>query len=241
MMKHQQRYLRLAAVAALTAFALPPAYAGLATGFTSPLLRLPLPPQSEVQWVAKNMRMNGVPMTLQCVQSRLAPAALLDYYETQTRASGHNEYRRSANGEWQLLAIKSPRHYVTVQVRATIAGSEGTITTSALPPPAIEKLASEFPRPPTSRIVSLQEYDDAGIQSEHISLLSTRAVALEAWAFSQKLVRSGWKILRQQPMQQVAAGVAIEAQRGVQQALLTLQPDHAQPSLTAVVVVWKKS
>jgi len=241
MMNFGQRKVGTVVAGALVAIVIPPAYGGLAGAFQSDPHRLPLPPQSEVQWVAKDMHMNGVPMTLQWVQSRLAPSALLDYYETQARDSGGGERRRSTNGEWQLLAIKSPRHYVTVQVRATIAGSEGTITTSELPLPLVAKLASKFPRPPTSRIVSLQEYDDDGIQSEHISLLSTRGVALEARTFSEQLVRAGWKILRQQPMRQVAAGVAIEAQRGAEQAFLTLQPHHAQPSLTAVVVVWKKS
>ena len=241
MMNHRQYNVRSVVIAVLATIAILPAYAGPGVGFKSAPLRLPVPPQSEVQWVAKDMRMNGVPMTLQWVQSRLAPVVLLDYYETQARAFGSSEHRRSTSGEWQLLAIKSPRRYVTLQVRATIAGSEGTITTSELPLPLVEKLASNFPRPPTSRIVSLREYDDDGIQSEHISLLSTRGLALEARTFSEELVRAGWTILRQHPMRQVAAGVAIEAQRGAEQAFLTLQPHHGQPSLTAVVVVWKKS
>jgi hypothetical protein len=214
--------------------------AGMVVGFTPPS-QLPVPPQSEVQWIARSMRMNGAPMTLQSIQSRLSPDALFAYYEARTRDIGGNEYRRSASGEWQLLAIRSPRRYTTIQVRHTTGGSEGTITTSALPAPTITKTTSEFPRPPSARIVNFQEYDDAGIQSEHISLLSSRAVALEAWAFAEKLTRAGWKILRQQQMHQVSAGVAIETQRGTQHALLTLQPDHAQPALTAIVVVWRKS
>jgi hypothetical protein len=241
MMNFRRRKVRSVVVAVLATISVPPADAGLAGTFQSDPQRLPVPPQSEVQWVAKDMHMNGVPMTLQWVQSRLAPSALLDYYESQARDSWGSERRRSTNGEWQLLAVKSPRHYVTVQVRATISGSEGTIAINELPLPPAAKLASKFPRPPTSRIVSLQEYDDEGIQSEHISLLSTRGVALEARTFSAQLVRAGWRIVRQQPMQQVAAGVAIEAQRGAEQAFVTLQPHHAQPSLTAVVVVWKKS
>ena len=84
-------------------------------------------------------------------------------------------------------------------------------------------------------------HDDAGIRSECISLLSPRADAIEAWAFATALTHSGWQIVRRESMQRVAGGIAIEAQRGAQQAMLTLQPDAVQPALTAIVVVWKKS
>jgi hypothetical protein len=209
--------------------------------FSVALQSLPAPPQGQMQWIARNMRMNGVPMTLQSIQSRLSPDALFDFYESSTRAQAHAEYRRSVNGEWHLLAISSLRRYVTIQVRPTIAGSEGTVTASTLPSPAGPLQSSEFPRPVTSRIVNLQEYDDAGIQSECISLQSSRSAAIEAWAFSTALTHSGWQIIRRESMRKTVGGIAIEAQRGAQQAMLTLQPDPLQPALTAIVVVWKKS
>ena len=56
----------------------------------------------------------------------------------------------------------------------------------------------------------------------------------------QELTRNGWQVIRRQHMRETARGVVIEAQRGAQQALLTLQPDRAQPSMTAIVIVWKK-
>lgn len=188
--------------------------------------------------------MNGLPMTLQAFQSRLSPDQLLGYYESQVYRWERSEYRRSMNRDWQLLGIKSPQHYITVQVRATISGSEGTITVSPAPEhraARISKITSDFPRPRTVRIMSLQEYEDAGIESEHLSLSSPRAATTEARAFVQELTREGWQVIRQQAMQTIVRGVVIEAQRGAQQALLTLQPDHAQPSMTAIVIVWRKS
>ena len=184
--------------------------------------------------------MNGVPMAVRTIQSRLEPAALFDYYEAQARGSGRNEYRRSNQGEWLLLAIKAPSLYTTFQLRRTVAGCEGTITSTPLPIPPATGMTSEFPRPSTSRIVSLQEYEDAGVRSEHISLLSTHSAAVEARAFAEQLSRLGWSILRHESMQQVAAGFVIEAQHGAQQAMLTLQPDRLQATLTAIVVVWSQ-
>jgi hypothetical protein len=215
--------------------------AGAIARVTAALPEVPPPPQGQEQWIAKNMRMNGLPMTLKAFQSRLSPDELFNYYESQAYRWGHSEYRRATNRDWRLLGIKSSRHYITVQARATIAGSEGTIAVSPTPTRATVNIVSRFPRPKTARLLSLQEYEDAGIESEHLSLSSPRAVAIEAEAFAQELTRAGWQVIRQQPMQTAARGVVIEAQRGAQQALLTLQRDQLQPSLTAIVVVWRKS
>lgn len=199
------------------------------------------PPQGEVRWIARSMRFNGMPMTLKVVQTRLSPTDLFTFYEASMRGQPGKEFRRSTMGEWQLLSIKSPRYYATLQVRPVIAGSEGTIAVTLSPGRASPKLSSEFPRPLTTRIVSLQEYDDAGIESEHIRLSSRRAVTAEARAFQQELERAGWQIRKQQATRAASRGVVIEAQHGAQQALLTLLPDEVRPSSTAIIVVWRKS
>jgi hypothetical protein len=195
-----------------------------------------------MRWIARSMRMNGMPMTLKVIQTRLSPTELFTFYEAGMRGQPGTELRRSAMGEWQLLSVKSSDHYATIQVRPVIAGSEGTIIVTASPEQATQKLSSEFPRPLTTRIVGLQEYDDAGIESEHISFSSRRTVTMEARVFQQELERQGWQITKQQATRGlVGRGVVIEAQHGAQQALLTLLPDAVHPSTTAIVVVWKKS
>jgi hypothetical protein len=90
-------------------------------------------------------------------------------------------------------------------------------------------------------VVSRQEYEDAGIEAEHLSFVSQRTVVVEAEAFAGELLRAGWQILRQQSMERRGRGVVIEAQHGSQQALVTLQTDSRERSRTAIVVVWRKS
>lgn len=211
------------------------ANAGAIARLTASLPDIGPPPQGEVQWIARSMRMNGVPMTLKTLRSQLQPQELFDHYEAQRRGREHSESRRSVRGDWQVLAIKSHRHYVTIQVRQSVEGSDGTITVTAIP--ATPRIATDFPRPLTTKLVSLQEYDDGGIESEYISLSSPRAVAVETQAFVYELTRDGWQA-RQRPAKR---GAVIEAQRGAQQAFVTLQPDSAQPSITAIVALWKKS
>lgn len=187
------------------------------------------------------MRMNGLPMTLRTFQSQLRPTEVLDYYESQSHRWGRSEYRRSISGQWALLGIRSADNYISVQARPTITGSEGTITVSASPGNISATTSSGFPHPKTTRILSRQEYEDAGVESEHLSLSSPRAVVVEAQAFIDELTRHGWQIIRRQVMKAASGGIVIEAQHGVQQALLTLQSDRAPAASTAVIVVWKKS
>lgn len=214
---------------------------GTVAGLTASLPDIGPPPQGEVQWIARSMRMNGVPMTLKSLRSHLSPTDLFSFYEARLRGEAGGEFRRWSTGEWQLLAIRSTRHYVTLQVRQVATGSEGTIAVTNVPSHTAANLTSEFPRPATTRILSLQEYDDAGIESEHISMSSSRAVAVEARAFRTELTRRGWQVVREQAARDASRSWIIEAQHGAEQASIALLPDRAQPAMTAIVVVWRKS
>lgn len=211
------------------------ANAGTIARLTASLPDIGPPPQGEVRWVVRSMRVNGVPMTLKSIRSHLQPQELFQHYEAQLRARDHMEARRAVRGEWHALAIKSRQHFITIQVRPSVEGSEGTITVTAIP--SAVKFTTEFPRPLTTKLLSLQEYDDAGVEAEHIGLSSPRAVPIEAQAFLHELTRFGW----QATQRAATRGAVIEAQRGAQQAFVTLQTDSTQPSITAIVVVWRKS
>ena len=185
--------------------------------------------------------MNGLPMTLKIYRSRLAPDDVLEYYASAASHWGRNELRRFSQGTARVLAIRGARYYITIAARGTVGGSEGTITVSNSIPPQAPLIESQFPHPRTARLLSRQEYEDAGIESEHLSLASARSAVVEAQAFAQELTREGWQVLRHEPMQTNTRGMVIEAQRGVQLAQLTLQPDQSPLSTTAIVIVWRKS
>ena len=217
-----------------------PAHAGALMSATASLPEVDAPPQGEAQWIAQSMRMNGLPMTLKSFHSRLSAEAVLHHYDAWARTQGRRESAQSRNGEWLVLAIKSARHYISIQARTTLDGSHGTIAVSAVLEGAALKLDTSFPIPGTARIVNLQQYDDFGMEAEHISLSSARAPHTEAFAFSQLLAREGWQLVREQRTTE-GGGYVIEAQKGAQHALLTMVLDQSSASMTAVVVVWKKS
>ena len=218
-----------------------PAHAERLARTTAHLPDLAAPPHGTAQWIARSMRMNGLPMTLKAFESRLSPDAVLNYYEAQLKSLGSHDVRRSVNSPWHVLMFKSHDHFVTVHARPAAAGSEGTILVSPALDPGVLRLHTDFPRPPDARIVNLQQYDDAGIQSEHISLSSDRTPFAEAQAFSQLLIAGGWNIIDTRPTHESHRGFVLEAQRQAEQALLVIIPDATRPANTAIVITWKKS
>jgi hypothetical protein len=180
-------------------------------------------------------------MTLKAFESRLSPGAVLAHYEAQLKSLGNHETRRTANAPWRVLMLRSREHLITIHARGVAAGSEGTILVSPALDSASLRLRTSFPRPPSTRLVNLQQYDDAGMQSEHISLSSDRTPYVEAQAFSQLLIRDGWTILDTRPTHESHRGFVLEAQRQVEHAFVVIVPDAARPTATAIVVTWKKS
>ena len=184
--------------------------------------------------------MNGLPMTIKVFESRLTPDAVLSHYESFVKASGSHESRRTTNAPWQVLMLRSPDHFITVHARAVAHGSEGTILVSPALEPASLRMRSDFPRPSSTRIVNLQQYDDDGVQSEHISLSSTRASFAELQDFSQLLIGEGWSVVDTRPTLEVQRGFVLEVQRQAEHALLVFVPNAAQPTTTAIAVTWRK-
>jgi len=217
-----------------------PANAGNLSRATDALPNLGAPPQGAAQWIAKSMRMNGLPMTLQVFESRLAPDAVLAHYESFVKAKGMHESRRTTNSPWQVLMLKSADNFITVHARTVAHGSEGTILVSPTIDPALLKMRSEFPRPASARIVNLQQYDDDGVQSEHISLSSNRASFVELHDFSQLLIGEGWSVVDTKPSHAVQRGFVLEAQRQAEHALLIFVPNAVQPATTAIAITWRK-
>lgn len=217
-----------------------PAHTGILSRATEALPDLGAPPQGAAQWIAKSMRMNGLPMTLKVFESRLTPDAVLSHYEWFVKAKGTHESRRMTNAPWQVLLLKSADHFITVHARTVAHGSEGTILVSPVLEPTTLRMRTAFPRPATTRIVNLQQYDDDGVESEHISLSSKRATFTELQDFSQLLISEGWTVLDTRPTRDVQRGFVLEVQRQAEHALLVFVPNAAQPATTAIAITWRK-
>jgi hypothetical protein len=226
--------------------------AGVLQRQTQSLPDIQPPSGGQAFWIARAMRLNGVPMTIKSFSSPTNADEVLHQYEHALRTSSDMKTRRTQEQDWRVLAVMSKDSYVTIRARNTSQGSEGTI---AVTPPLAQLKPSKrtrFPCPDSVQVVSLQEYDDDGIQAEHISLVSRRSVGIEAQAFASALSQQGWQLLRSEATANNAGsrggrhsskrghGHVIEAQKAAQLALINVWR-NASGGATTIVVVWRKS
>jgi hypothetical protein len=97
---------------------------------------VPAPPQAYVEWIAQRMRMNGLPMSIRSFRCPTQTNAALRHFEQWWSSADKGPSaasRRTRVGEWQVLALTSDHHHISVQIRSQGTGSEGTITTSPNP------------------------------------------------------------------------------------------------------------
>ncbi len=196
------------------------------------------PAGGKAAWIARAMRLNGVPMTIKSFTAATNAAEVLHQYERRLRRSADMKTRRARHGSWHVLGVMTTEYYATIRTRDTPQGTEGVIIVT--PPLADVKpmKRTRFPLPESTTVVSLQEYDDAGVEAEHITLASPRSVVLEARAFTAQLSRHGWQLLRSEATK-AGDGHVIEAQRAAALAFITLR--RAEQGGSTILVVWRKA
>ena len=197
------------------------------------------PPGGRSFWIARAMRLNGMPLTLKAFSSSMDVDAALHHYERQLKTGASIATKRSQEGHWRVLAVFGPGYFVTIRARNEGHGVQGTIAVSPVieKPRAIRRTA--FPHPASTRVVNLQQYDDEGVEAEHISFVSRRTAPIEAPDFASTLSREGWHLLRNEAAHDGRGGYVIEAQKGTQFAFVNVE--RRNQGDTTIVVLWRKA
>jgi hypothetical protein len=199
---------------------------------------LPTPPQTQLQWIARGMRMNGLPMTIQALYSHQRADALFLFYESWAKQAKGMQTRQWRTRESQVLSIKTDSSLTTIELQQSVQGAQGTIVTS-LPPqnsPLITK--TDFPHPTSWRIANLQQYEDEGKETEHITFTATRESVSEARAISELLEANGWHLVNRQTSR--GDLYVLEAQLETEQARIVIAYDGDRRATTLVTVLWNK-
>lgn len=212
------------------------AHAGELAQRVARLPQLQAPLGGSAFWIAPAMRLNGVPMTIKSFSSSLDPNQVLQHYERML-GDAQRRMRRSHHGPWLELAVLDDSYFATVRVRNTPRGAQGTITVTPPPNRVRPSTRTCFPHPVSARVVSLQQYEDMGVEAEHIHFVSRRSVALEARSFASMLSREGWQVRRS--VGTGTRGYLIQAQRAAELAQIHLHRSQ-EGGATSIFVVWRK-
>jgi len=139
----------------------------------------PPPPEASVEWVGKDMSMNGLPLQTRAFVTRDAPDKVARFYRKKWKhgENGQQGYvETSAMAPWQLITRVEDGYLMTVQFQKTdFGGTWGYLAMSPLPDPKADKpvLARGIPSIPGSQVLSDVGSRDVG-QSGHTVLLTNK-------------------------------------------------------------------
>jgi hypothetical protein len=213
------------------------AHAGAISKAVASLPNLPVPPQGETEWVARSMRMNGLPMTIQTLVSRSLPDDVIHFYESWAK-QGNAQTRQWHTRDAEVLSIRAPSYLVTIELQRVVGGSQGTIVTS--PPPEKVKLTATtaFPHPTSWRVANLQQYEDDGKETEHITFTSAHGPMTEARDVLAILAANGWTLVSKRSSD--GNNFLAELQRDAELARVVIASDTDRRANTLVAVLWSK-
>ena len=95
---------------AIAALVVSNACAGELAALTAHLPRLNAPPDGNMQWVARSMRLNGLPMTVQTFTSRRSVDEIFSFYQSEWRGRSLAECTRTHKLDRNILGIKTADH-----------------------------------------------------------------------------------------------------------------------------------
>lgn len=147
-------------------------------------------PELEATWIAQDMTLNGLPVSMRALKGSVPASRVLAYYRKRW---GKRLLQRRDRG-WHLLAAEEGGKFVSLRLRPVGGGVEGVLTVSPKPDEHVGSVASDFPVPNGLTRLSRQTFNDRGVRGENLTLMSPRSVAFEREAFTSRLLAEGWRV-----------------------------------------------
>lgn len=197
--------------------------------------QLDAPPGAYVEWVADDMKLNGVSMRIRRFTSKAPVAEIIAFY--RHRWKDRLPPVENVVGEWTIIGKQQGDYYLTVQVKnAGRGGSEGLLGISELPVAvAGERVAVDidFPKMAGTEVLSNVDSNDFGKHGKTLIFKNDHSVQSNASFYKSMLAVQGWK------RNESYGGIRgdrhlLYFQRRDQSASIVIAPDQGEG--TAIVV-----
>jgi hypothetical protein len=155
---------------------------------------VPPPPHSKVQWVAEDMKVNGIPMQVLRFESTASRAEVVAFYVAHWSGAYPTKPSVRPLGEATVVGQLHGPYYMTVKVvgQANNASS-GFISVSQLLGNAVERSAGDFPLMQGARVMSVVESNDPGQKSREMVIEQDAGPAVAGNYYRAALENAGWK------------------------------------------------
>ena len=193
----------------------------------------PVPPGSSLSLVASQIAINGLPMAIVAVHSKLSPPEFLKFYANAwTAADGHPVYIRYPLGPWQVIAHAEGGCFYTVQVQAAGSGSGALIGVSMPKRGSNNAMVPDVVAPSDARVLTHMVSEDGGKQGDTWLLYTATPTAVVMHFYARVLRQRGWAQIMQH-LQPGKPDVATAMyQKGAANIGLVVQPMRTGSAIT---------
>lgn len=162
---------------------------------------MPDPPRSHVEWVAQDMKVDGLPARIEHFDSELTPDEVLGFYRARWLHNTVGEPKAVASGGWQGLSTLQGTFQLVVQVRAKKPqGSEGMLSVANFGDVRKDALPSGWPHWSDVRTTQVTESSDGPKRSVLVSMVSSEGFELNVRRWRDEWQRRGFGLLQEMPM-----------------------------------------
>ncbi len=188
------------------------------------LPQVPLPDGFTGQWIAEDLRLNGVRASLRSFRGPGETDRVVAHYRDAWQRGAGAVVRR--HGDWRVVATRDQDHFLSVHVHAMRDGVEGVVVVSEVPDPHTAPQSGNLPVPPSWLLLGRQEFVDRGRRAETVTLLSRQNVTGARIALVSAFERNGWRVVRDTAAQTLPDGYVLELRNGRRYARVFIARHH---------------
>jgi hypothetical protein len=177
---------------------LPLALAGAAIG-ASAWPEVPDPPRAKVEWVARDVRVNGLPSQIERFESELSVDEVLEFYRARWSRSRIGSPQENKVGPWQSVSTLQGSYQLAVQVRPrTPQGSEGLISVANFGDMKRDFVPADWPRWRDLKVTQVTESVDGPRRSQMVAMVSDASFDMNQRRWREEWERRGFRLTHEQ-------------------------------------------
>ena len=202
-----------------------------------PCPEFPIPHVGQLQWIAENIRMNGVPMQIKELTTEQTPQQVIAFYKRRWGDVPPYFHEYEVAGMPVVATLRGGCFY-TVQVQPHGRGAKALLGLTTKPGPGEMKAAgSGFPNMNGSRILNDIDHFDAGKTGRTILLTNSYSPDANLNFYRRAMADDGWTALIDRPVEG-SKGIShvLVMKRGYHEANLTISPGKAGTNVLATFV-----
>ena len=204
-----------------------------------PCPEFPVPHVGQVQWVAENMRMNGMPMQIKELTTEQTPQQVIAFYRQRWSDAPPYSHEYEVSGMPAIATLRKECFY-TVQVMAHGRGAKALLGVSTKPDGGqVKKPGTGFPNMAGSTVLNDIDHYDSGKTGRTIMLTNTYSPEANLNFYRRTMAEEGWGAVMDRTVQG-AKGVShvLVMKRGYHEANLTISPGKAGASGSNVLATF---